>query len=385
MLAAHIILRGSDGGWIWALAGAAAGVYLFFRGFRMLQRKRLILNTPSSKIRSASMGLVEVSGLAVGPYTMPAPITSLPCYYYRTMAWQWKQSGKNSEWVKVAEESLHLPFYLDDNTGRVLIDPRGAELDIHRDFHEEYSNSLFSSKDFVPPNVSSFLSRHGVSTEKKLKVEEYCIKPKNALFILGTLAENPGLEFSPTPVRTVTGLAAGLNLNVPGFVQEKIESVLSGLPGVTSTTSTRTFTRIILNGKDDQNAGLQPEVIRLSTENGTPATSLSMTQQQKIAAALTKAGITNPAAWAVAGVPQAAAPAVQTASINGSPDDTQEFDLKPKVVLMKGTHDPAFLISWRSQRDVVASLGWKSALYIWGGPALTLLCAYIVAIHFDLL
>jgi hypothetical protein len=385
LLTAHILLRGSDESWIWALVGAAAGVYLFFRGFRMLQRKRLILNTPSSKIRSASMGLVEVSGLAVGPYTMAAPITSLPCYYYRTMAWQWKQSGKNSEWVKVADESLHLLFYLDDNTGRVLVNPQGAELDIHRDFHEEYSDSLFSSKDFVPPNVSSFLSRYGVNNEKKVKVEEYCIKPKNALFILGTLAENPGVEVSSTPVRTVMGLTAGLKLNAPGFVEDRIESVLSGLPGVTSTTSTSTFTTVIPSGNDHQKPGLQPETIRLTSENGSPATSLSMTQQQKIAAALTKAGITNPAAWAAAGLPQAAAPAVQTASTSGAPDDSQEFDVKPKVVLMKGTHDPAFFISWRSQRDVVASLGWKSPLYIWGGPALTLLCAYIVAMHFDLL
>jgi E3 Ubiquitin ligase len=385
LLTAHILLRGSDESWIWALVGAAAGVYLFFRGFRMLQRKRLILNTPSSKIRSASMGLVEVSGLAVGPYTMAAPITSLPCYYYRTMAWQWKQSGKNREWVKVADESLHLLFYLDDNTGRVLVNPQGAELDIHRDFHEEYSDSLFSSKDFVPPNVSSFLSRYGVNNEKKIKVEEYCIKPKNALFILGTLAENPGVEVSSTPVRTVMGLTAGLKLNAPGLVEDRIESVLSGLPGVTSTTSTSTFTTVIPSGNDHQKPGLQPEIIKLTSENGSPATSLSMTQQQKIAAALTKAGITNPAAWAAAGLPQAAAPAVQTASTSGAPDDSQEFDLKPKVVLMNGTHDPAFFISWRSQRDVVASLGWKSALYIWGGPALTLLCAYIVAMHFDLL
>src|SRR3989442_7552860 len=36
----------------------------------------------------------------------------------------------SSEWVKVADESLHVPFYLDDNTGRVLVDPRGAEMDI---------------------------------------------------------------------------------------------------------------------------------------------------------------------------------------------------------------------------------------------------------------
>ena len=62
---AHILLRASDESWIWALVGTAAGGYLFFRGLRMLQRKRLILNTPSSKIRSASIGLVEVSGLAV--------------------------------------------------------------------------------------------------------------------------------------------------------------------------------------------------------------------------------------------------------------------------------------------------------------------------------
>ena len=358
--------------------GAAGGVYLFFRGFRMLQRKRLILNTPSSKIRSASMGLVEVRGLALGPYTMTAPITGLPCYYYRTMAWQWKQSGKNSEWVKVADERVHLPFYLDDNTGRVLVDPQGAELDIHRDFHEEYNNSLFSGKDFVPGNVSSFLTRRGVSSEKKVKVEEYCIKPKNALFILGTLAENPGLEVSPTPVRTVTRVVAGLKLNVPGFMQGRIESVLSDLPGATAKTSTRTFTTVILNGKDNQTPGSQPEIIRLSTEKGSPATSLNMTQQQKIAAALTKAGITNPAAWEVAGVPQAAVAVAQSESAN-----LPEFDLKPKVVLMKGTHDSAFFISWRSQRAVVASLGWKSALYIWGGPVLTLVCAYIVAIHFN--
>jgi hypothetical protein len=49
-----------------AIVGACAGVYWFYRGFRLLQRKRLILNTPGSKIHSAAMGLVEINGLAVG-------------------------------------------------------------------------------------------------------------------------------------------------------------------------------------------------------------------------------------------------------------------------------------------------------------------------------
>src|SRR5579864_5454183 len=117
----------TNDGMIIAIVGACTGVYLFYHGFRLLQRKRLILDTPASKIRSASMGLVEINGLAVGPYTMTAPITGVPCYYFRTTAWQWQRSGRSSKWVKVADESLHVPFFLDDNTGRVLVDPQGAE------------------------------------------------------------------------------------------------------------------------------------------------------------------------------------------------------------------------------------------------------------------
>ena len=188
-----LYLRSNGQELFWPAVGACVGAYLFYRGFQMLQRKRLILDTPSSKVRSAAMGLVEITGLANGPYTMPAPVTGLPCYYYRTMAWRWERSGKSSKWVKVADESLNLPFYLDDNTGRVLVDPNGAEMDIHRDFHEEY-NSLFSSTLEVSAPVCSFLARHAVSTDNKIKIEEYCIKPKNALFIVGTLAENPHLE-----------------------------------------------------------------------------------------------------------------------------------------------------------------------------------------------
>ena len=197
--------------WITPLLGACIGVYLFYHGFQLLQRKQLIMDTPSSKIRSAAMGLVEVSGLASGPYTLTAPITGVPCYYYRTMVWEWKQQGRSKSWVKEADESLHVPFYLDDGGSRVLVNPQGAEMEIHRDFQEEFSHSLFSSSLEIPGNVAGFLMTHGVETSAKVKIEEYCIKPKNALFILGTLASNPGIEVSATPVRTAPALERGLS------------------------------------------------------------------------------------------------------------------------------------------------------------------------------
>jgi E3 Ubiquitin ligase len=368
-------VRASDV-WIWALVGFFTGLYLFYRGFRLLGRKRLIMDTPTSKIRSAAIGMVEVSGLAVGPYTMPAPITAKPCYYYRTTVFQMQQRGKNREWVKVADESLHVPFYLDDNTGQVLVNPQGAELDIHCDFKEEFSNSIFSSKDLIPPNVGSFLARHSVDTDKKIKVEEYCIKPKNALFALGTLAENPGLEVTPIPVPTVSATIGGLSLSLPGIVGEKLTSVFDQIPGATTTT--------ITIKKDLTHPEAQPEVIRLSSSGREPASSADMTQQQRIVAALTKAGINNPAAWDAAGVPYSPAQVTVVESSPASSSGKPGFDLHPKVVLMKGTNNPAFFISWRSQKDVVSSLRWKSALYIWGGPALAVVSAYILAVHFEL-
>ena len=367
MLLFGVYLRPNFQGLFWPAVGTCVGVYLFYRGFRMLQRKQLILNTPSSKVRSAAMGLVEVTGLATGPYTMPAPITGLPCYYYRTMAWRWERRGKSSEWVKVADESLNLPFYLDDSTGRVLIDPNGAEMDIHRDFHEEY-NSLFSSTLEVSTPVCSFLARQGVSTDNKIKIEEYCIKPKNALFVLGTLAENPGIEVSATPRRTTSAVSHTVGLNLQSALSA---AATAGDSPVAPAVWTRNLMLTL-----SENEPAPQEIIRLSSH--APANSTDMTAQGKIAAAMMKAGIVNPAAWKAAGL---GVPGDQPATISAAAPE--EFDLNPKTVLMKGTHAPAFFISWHSQKDVVRALAWKSALMIWGGPVLTLACAYILALELN--
>jgi hypothetical protein len=362
------------------VVGFCAGIGLFLYGFRLLQRRRLILDTPFSKIRSASMGMVEISGQAVGPYTMLAPITARPCYYFRALVWEYKQRGKNKQWVKIVSDSMHLPFFVDDNTGRVMVDPRGADLDLHCDFEQQFCDSFFTTKDPVPDNVRSFLSRHGIVTYNKIKVEEYCIKPKNSLFILGTLGDNPGIEVNREPVRETETINS---ISTHGFALS-LHS-LSFTPG-----SADADFHI---GSMAQRLAMQPEarheVIRLSPES-TIAKASDMTQQQKISAALMKAGISNPAAWAAAGMPSAGGLEVLTdpatiapsRSGNGSNEEagsttqTSAFDPHPPVVLMKGTNNKAFLISWRSQREVARSLGWKCVLMIWGGPALALLSLY---------
>ena len=358
----------------WCVVGFGAGIWLFIAGFRMLQRRRLILDTPTSKIRSASMGLAEINGLAVGPYVMVAPITARPCYYYRTLVWEWKQCGKNKQWVKIAGECMHVPFFIDDNTGRMLVDPRGADLDLHRDFQQEFCDSFFTTKEPAPDGVRAFLARHGIVTRNKIKVEEFCIKPKNALFVLGTVAENPGIEVSSEPVLD----SQPVNSSAPLGFNFSI-NLFSNTDGAMPAGSPAYQVRLA-------NQHRESEVIRLSPESGSTNTS-DMTQQQKIAAALMKAGISSPAAWRAAGKSDSSptASAVQVlpdpdpGNGDGSaPSEQKEgFVRRPPVVLMKGVNNKTFLISWRSQQEVANSLAWKCTLMIWGGPALALLSLYV--------
>jgi len=64
---------------------------------------------------------------------------------------------------------------------------------------------------------------------------------------------------------------------------------------------------------------------------------------------------------------------------------TEEFETHPPIALRKGSNNPAFMISWRSRREVAMSLRWKSTLMIWGGPALALLSLYFLLSMLNLL
>ncbi len=203
---------------VWAGVGAIAGVFLFVQGFRMLRLKRIILNTPASKVRSASMGLVEVSGVANGPSTIPAGLTGEACFYYRAVASQLKQSGKSRTWQTVADERLFIPFFVEDTTGGMLVNSQGADLDLHCNFKDELSSSFFSNGDMVPENVSKFLARHGIVLSTAVRLQEWCIKPSDPLFVLGTLGKRMvDVEWSALPHSPGTRLSFSFGSGLSGF------------------------------------------------------------------------------------------------------------------------------------------------------------------------
>lgn len=101
---------------------AAAG--LFWSGFHCICLKRKIENTPTSKVRSMAMGLVEVHGKAWRQYALVAPMTQSACVYYRLRTYR---RDNNKKWKLIKDvDSSHVAFQVDDGTGRVVVDPQGA-------------------------------------------------------------------------------------------------------------------------------------------------------------------------------------------------------------------------------------------------------------------
>jgi hypothetical protein len=164
---------------LWAAVCVVLGPYCFWRGFRLLQRKRLIMDTPRSTIRSAALGCVEIGGKVVGPYTLVAPLSHIDCFYYRLVI----ESNPQGDLRKSMQE-VCAPFFLDDGTGKLMIYPVGAELLLPPSSERsEYGKLAMAMTKFSegPPEFA----------------QEYSIKPGDTIFVLGTLRENPWAKKNP--------------------------------------------------------------------------------------------------------------------------------------------------------------------------------------------
>jgi hypothetical protein len=116
--------------WIWcAFLGIAAGLS-GYGIFHFIRRARLIEDTPTAKVRSATQGYLELIGRGkyLGDKPLVAPLTGTPCTWYSYKIEREVQSGKQTRWSTVESEISSLPFLLVDDTGQCLINPAGAEV-----------------------------------------------------------------------------------------------------------------------------------------------------------------------------------------------------------------------------------------------------------------
>jgi hypothetical protein len=119
--------------WFWVLTLAFAAAGGGWLSLRWLKVARALEDTPTSRIRSAAQGYVELSGRcrALGDTQNPAPLSQRPCVWWRYRIQQKSESGaagKRESWTTINSGRSELPFLLDDGTGECIVQPAGAEV-----------------------------------------------------------------------------------------------------------------------------------------------------------------------------------------------------------------------------------------------------------------
>ncbi|MFA5975655.1 MAG: GIDE domain-containing protein [Elusimicrobiota bacterium] len=177
----------SSSGETWKLIGVCliGGPVALLWGLGKLNQKRLLENTPTSKIRSAAMGLVELMGMARQRTPMQSPVTKQACCWWRCIVEELRSNGKNSHWATVKDVQSQDFFFIEDATGRVLIDPLGAEYHVLNITYELNA----STRSMIGPVLNSWglndMTWFGGT--RRLRLRELSIPEKAPLFVLGEL------------------------------------------------------------------------------------------------------------------------------------------------------------------------------------------------------
>jgi E3 ubiquitin ligase len=166
---------------LYATVALAAGPWLFYRGFRTMSTRRLIANTPTARIRSMAMGLVEVSGKVEPRSTAVAPFSGKPCAYWEVDIASQTRRG----WTIVHRNRSGNPFFLRDETGVALVYPNGSESKLRFGSEEHYQGLMLPScyGDYMNTHVSAL---NQIARVGNLRFRERMLEAGEPVYVLGT-------------------------------------------------------------------------------------------------------------------------------------------------------------------------------------------------------
>ncbi|HMD86963.1 MAG TPA: hypothetical protein VKO18_19920 [Terriglobia bacterium] len=269
------------------LLGFGAGLFWFFKGFRVYREYRVLMDTPEVPIRSIAMGLVEIHGKARAEQVVASPVTRTPCCFYQVMIERWVTDKNGGHWAHAATDADGVKFYLEDGSGKVLVDAHHAEYDLVQTAKVATGGAFGNSLG----RLVSGLGATAVATGTMASQADLSSYAQSAVGRLGSSFSLRG--------GSLLAFGGGINLG-SGFSSRYRLTEYLVLPG---------------HWYD-----------------------------------LTGTCVENP-----------------------SPQD--EYD---RNLIVKGTNEPTFLISWRSEKEIKRTLRNRAAQYIFGGAVLAVVCLGIL-------
>jgi hypothetical protein len=370
----------------YALLGFGAGIYTFFKGFRQFRNYLLIADTPEIPIRSVPMGFVQVYGKAQGPKTVPSPVSHTPCFAYKVVIERWKQPSHNEAggWKHHRTDVDGVEFYLADATGKVLVDTRGAELDLPQTARCEACQGASSATGVAATQqeLLKYVSQAdahwaGGLFERGLNFAGPLADPtreQQRQALMGVFQNTPG---SPVFLR-------GMMTMMAPKMKQHLESI-----GPQSDPNHEQARQLALQALEHPPGSPEfLEGVRRAAEMAGAAN-----QPQKFDAIL-QAAAGNPAA--TAGLFSAAdgryrfteyclVPAGSYDISGTCVENPHPEDLNDRNMIVKGTSEKEFLISSKTEKQLESGLRKRAVMMIVGGAALSVICMAILLAKLGLL
>ena len=176
------------------------GLYFVYLGLTRYLFLRKIEDTPTSKAGSAPVGLVELSGTAKPYEPKKSPVNDALCVFWRITGEYFKE-GKNGGWRNIYSADSKTPFYVADETGRLLVMPEGAEIEIpshssHKgyimdtkgwfEFESHQANMDECALKFILSLDNDSRQKFLAHKQEEIRVNEYIIREHDPLYVLGT-------------------------------------------------------------------------------------------------------------------------------------------------------------------------------------------------------
>ena len=352
------------------MLGFGAGIYIFFKGFRQFRNYRLIADTPEIPIRSIPMGFVEVHGKAAGEKTVPSPVSHTPCFMYKVVIERWHTDshGRGGSWSHHRTDVDGVSFYLKDATAQVMVDGRGAELDLPQSARCEAGRGAATGVPASEQELLQYVTRADVHMVGSLV--------GRGLNFMGPLSD-PGKEQQR---QTLMG-ALQNTPGTPEFAQSIVSLMAPRMKAHFESMGTQSDpkkeeARQIMLGAFNHPVG-SPEFLD-AVRRAQSIAGMSGTDDN-ISKFLSKTGAVFNAAggWyrftEYCIVPEGDYDVSGTCVENPSPRDEHDRNM-----IMKGANEKVFLISSKSEKQLESGLLRRSVGMILGGAALSVVCVAIL-------
>jgi hypothetical protein len=335
--------------------GTGAGVWIFFKGFRVFREFKIVTDTPRMPIRSVSMGLVQVRGTALSDKLIPSPVTHTPCCFYQVNIERY-ETGEHGGWKHHCTDMDGAKFYLQDKTGKVLIDSYSAEYDLPQSEPREVDGSHIGAS-FAAAMGSGASDQELLQYVQTAGAHHFAGKVERWLESKGTLDDPKHeqgrqvlLELSRAIPQAMSG-GTTVRGNIPAA---QIEKIIASHP--------------VADPKKEEQ---RQKFLQQIKETGTvPMPQISASVSSATGRYRLRESLVLPG---------------QEYHVTGTcVENSAASDANDRNMIVQGKNEKTFLISWKPEQELRQGLQKRAVGMVFGGAALALVCLALLLGHLGL-